>query len=164
MSSLYVSGQDPESVMRCQTRRFNNTWGMRQQWYISRSHRQWSICATIWQNQQSDCTPSEDSDQPGHPPSLISLLLSAWRNLGMPRLIWVFAGRTLILLVLSCHGSIMMIVWGQISIHLHKNTLWYSLELPRRGDSNEYPQHDFMEKYRKLSLIIVKYPLYLCLR
>ena len=49
--------------------------------------------------------------------------LSAWRNLGslathwahsedsdqtgrMPRLIWVFAGRTLILLVLSCRGSI----------------------------------------------------------
>ena len=49
-------------------------------------------------------------------------LLSAWRKLGslathwahskgsdqtgrMPRLIWVFAGRTLILLVLSCRGS-----------------------------------------------------------
>ena len=48
--------------------------------------------------------------------------LSAWRNLGslathwahsedsdqtgrVPRLIWVFAGRTLILLVLSCRGS-----------------------------------------------------------
>ena len=27
--------------------------------------------ATTWQNQQSDCAPSEDSDQPGHPPSLI---------------------------------------------------------------------------------------------
>ena len=24
-----------------------------------------------WQNQQNDCAPSEDSDQPGHPPSLI---------------------------------------------------------------------------------------------
>ena len=24
-----------------------------------------------WQNQQSECAPSEDSDQPGHPPSLI---------------------------------------------------------------------------------------------
>ena len=51
--------------------------------------------------------------------------LSAWRNLGssathwlysehsdqterMPRLIWVFAGRTLILLVLSCRGSFMI--------------------------------------------------------
>ena len=27
--------------------------------------------ATTWQNQQSDCAPSEDTDQPGHPPSLI---------------------------------------------------------------------------------------------
>ena len=27
--------------------------------------------ATGRQNQQSDCAPSEDSDQPGHPPSLI---------------------------------------------------------------------------------------------
>ena len=42
--------------------------------------------------------------------------LSAWRKLGsvtihwarMPRLSWVFAGRTLILLVLSCRGSTML--------------------------------------------------------
>ena len=27
--------------------------------------------AAIWQNQQNGCAPSEDSDQPGHPPSLI---------------------------------------------------------------------------------------------
>ena len=29
--------------------------------------------AATWQNQQSDCAPSEDSDQPGHPASLIRL-------------------------------------------------------------------------------------------
>ena len=29
------------------------------------------IWATSWQNQQSDCALSEDSDQPGHSPSLI---------------------------------------------------------------------------------------------
>ena len=40
--------------------------------------------ATTRQNQQSKCAPSEDSDQPGHPPSLIR----------MPRLIRVFAVRT----------------------------------------------------------------------
>ena len=52
------------------------------------------IWAMTWQNQQSDCAPSEDSDQPGHPPSLIrvfavrmkeawvlSYLLSAQRSL-----------------------------------------------------------------------------------
>ena len=27
--------------------------------------------AASWQNQQNDCVPWEDSDQPGHPPSLI---------------------------------------------------------------------------------------------
>ena len=27
--------------------------------------------AATWQNQQSGCAPSQDSDQPGHPPSLI---------------------------------------------------------------------------------------------
>ena len=27
--------------------------------------------AAIWQNQQNECAPIEDSDQPGHPPSLI---------------------------------------------------------------------------------------------
>ena len=31
----------------------------------------WNIWAASWQNQQSECAPSEDSDQPGHPPSLI---------------------------------------------------------------------------------------------
>ena len=29
------------------------------------------IWASSWQNQQRECAPSEDSDQPGHPPSLI---------------------------------------------------------------------------------------------
>ena len=29
------------------------------------------VWAVIWQNQQNVCAPSEDSDQPGHPPSLI---------------------------------------------------------------------------------------------
>ena len=41
------------------------------------------------QNQENECAPSVDSDQPGP----------------MPRLIWVFAGRTLTLLVLSWRGS-----------------------------------------------------------
>ena len=42
---------------------------------------------------------SEDSDQTGR----------------MPRLIWVFAGRTLILLVLSCHGSVTVNTWQRLS-------------------------------------------------
>ena len=30
-----------------------------------------AIWAATWQNQQNECAPSEDSDEPGHPPSLI---------------------------------------------------------------------------------------------
>ena len=36
-------------------------------------HRIVTMWASTWQNQQSDCVPSEDSDQPGYLPSLISL-------------------------------------------------------------------------------------------
>ena len=36
--------------------------------------------AATWQNQQSECAPSEDSDQPGHPPILIRVF--AVRSMG----------------------------------------------------------------------------------
>ena len=39
-----------------------------------------NIWAASWQNQQNDCAPSEDSDQPGHSPSLISVF--AVRSMG----------------------------------------------------------------------------------
>ena len=38
------------------------------------------IWAASWQNQQSDCAPSEDSDQPGYPHSLIRVF--AVRSMG----------------------------------------------------------------------------------
>ena len=37
----------------------------------TQKHSPHYIWATSRQNQQNDCAPSEDSDQPGHPPSLI---------------------------------------------------------------------------------------------
>ena len=37
-------------------------------WFIFIYPLSW---AATWQNQQSECAPSKDSDQPGHPPSLI---------------------------------------------------------------------------------------------
>ena len=72
--------------------------------------------------QQTESASSEDSDQSGHPPSLIRVFACAqWvakdplflhadsedsdQTGRMPSLIRVFAGRTLILLVLSCRGS-----------------------------------------------------------
>ena len=43
--------------------------------YIIRTSWAWRChktkWAASWQNQQCGCAPSEDSDQPGHPPSLI---------------------------------------------------------------------------------------------
>ena len=97
---------------------------------ISEQLRFRNLWAASWQNQQSECAPSEDSDQTGR---MISLgirpvwsesSLSAWRKLGslathwahsedsdqtgrMPWLIWVFAGRTATLLVLSRGGLYM---------------------------------------------------------
>ena len=43
------------------------------------------IWAATWQNQQSDWAPSEDSDQPGHPPSLIRVLAVRMKKA------WVFS-------------------------------------------------------------------------
>ena len=41
-----------------------------------------SISAATWQNQQNECAPIEDSDQPGHRPSLIRVfavrMKTAW--------------------------------------------------------------------------------------
>ena len=78
------------------------------------SNEQTIIRAATWQNQQNDCAPSEDSDQPGHQPSLIRVfavrMKKAWvlsYPLSVQRgLTWVFAWRTVILLVLSCRGSL----------------------------------------------------------
>ena len=36
--------------------------------------------AVAWQNQQNDCAPSEDSDQPRHPPSLIRVFAVRMKN------------------------------------------------------------------------------------
>ena len=72
------------------------------------STRQVNIWATTWENNKMNVRPASS--------------VSAWRKLGssathwahsedsdqtgrMPRLIWFFAGRTLILLVFSCSGS-----------------------------------------------------------
>ena len=79
------------------------------------------IWASAWQNQQSDCAPCEDLDQPGHPPSLIrvfavrmnkawvlSYLVSTQRRLirldGCPGWPESSLGGQVILLVLSCTG------------------------------------------------------------
>ena len=61
------------------------------------------IWAATWQNQQNECAPSEDSDQTGRcaqwvakDPSFLHADSEDSDQTGrMPRLIWVYAGRTL---------------------------------------------------------------------
>ena len=63
---------------------FPGTWSpcMVHVWLIYLKHNAFNSCwcriehiwAASWENQQNDCAPSEDSDQPGHP--------STWRKLG----------------------------------------------------------------------------------
>ena len=48
------------------------------------------IWAVSWQNQQNDCVPSEDSDQPGHPPSLIPPSQRRLRSVRMKKA-WILA-------------------------------------------------------------------------
>ena len=43
------------------------------------------IWAATWQNQWNECVPSKDSDQPGHPPSLIRVLAVRMKKA------WVFS-------------------------------------------------------------------------
>ena len=81
--------------------------------------------ATTWQTQQNECAPSEASDQPGHPPNLIRVFAVC----SMPRLIWIFAGRTFILLVLSCRGSF----YFALFVLLYGLSLWLDICL----DSHE---------------------------
>ena len=52
-----------------------------------------NIWARTWQNQQNECAPSENSDQPGHSPSLIRVI--AVRSMGSygPKLSWYWQGR-----------------------------------------------------------------------
>ena len=72
------------------------------------------LWAAAWQNQQNDSEPSEDSDQPGHPPSLIRVfpvcMKKAWvlnYLLNAQRRLWSEStlDAHVSLLVLSCGGS-----------------------------------------------------------
>ena len=104
--------------------------------------RKW---AAPWQNQQMACAPSEDSDQPGHPPSLIRVLLcTQWvakdpsflhadsedsdQTGRMPKLICVFAGRT-------CHFVLMRrLKWNAFACLL--NACFWSKPCPRHSAVN----------------------------
>ena len=93
-----------------------------------------AIGAVTWQNQQMSVLPAKTQISLGIRPVWSESLLSIWRILGslatiertaktLPRLIWVFAGHTLILLVLSCRGSFLYVI--QTNSVDHEQTLCY---------------------------------------
>ena len=68
-----------------------------------------SIWAASWQNQQNDCAPSEDSDQPGHPLRTQAFFMRKAKTLirlgGCPGWSESSLGAQATLFVLSCRGS-----------------------------------------------------------
>ena len=95
-------------------------------------------------NQQRGCVPSEDSDQPGHPPSLIRVFAVQMKKpwvlsypLSTRQRLWSdwadaqtglsLDGRTLIFLVLSCRSSCLFIGFSghiHVSCDMTKPTVW----------------------------------------
>ena len=72
--------------------------------------------AATWQNQRSDCALSEDADQPGHPPSLISLRCALHGQL-RTQAFFMRTAKTLIRLG-GCPGWIRP-VWSESSLGAH---------------------------------------------
>ena len=89
--SIYEPRHDKTNKMAVRPAKTQIGLGIRQVWSESSlsAWRKFGSLATHWAH-------SEDSDQTGR----------------MPRLIWVFAGRTLILLILSCR-------WSESSLGAH---------------------------------------------
>ena len=109
---------------------FWNTWWSLLEYMMKKRKLTW---AASWQNQQNDCAPSEDSDQPGHLPSLMRVLavrmnkawvlcypLSAQQKLirlgGCSGWSESSLGAHAILLVLSWGGSYLMILWHGVDM------------------------------------------------
>ena len=121
----------------------------------------WDVI-TIWaatrQNQQNEWAPTDDSDQPGHPPRLIRVFTARMKKAWVlsypssaqlrlirlqnyvPRLIWVFAGRTVTLLDLSCRSS-----YG-FAIGWQDATSFYSFTSIYRGTSVWAPTYMYTIK------------------
>ena len=110
------------------------------------------IWAVTWKNKQCGCAPSEHSDKPvwlepslcaqwvAKDPSFFHAYNEDSDQTGqMPRLIWVFAGRTVNLLVLSCCGSFIFkrdlpIILGSVLKKKSPNRRVFPL--PKRSNMN----------------------------
>ena len=100
----------------CAQRRLRSAWASAQcDPSLRCQHEETLFLATDW-------AYSEDSDQTGR----------------MPRLIWVFAGRTLILLVLICRGSYYNIEIPLIRVHGHFQIKLKRKEIGKVMEAYEY--------------------------
>ena len=81
----------------------------------------WFIWAAAWQNQQNDCALSEDSDQPGHPPSLITAVCCVLNVSLRTQAFFIRTAKTLIRLggcpdwseySLGTHAILLVLSWG----------------------------------------------------
>ena len=104
--------------------------------YVLMTLNQVNKCAAPWQNQQNECLSDESLCCPHEKHWVLSYPLSAQRRLWSDwadahcSLIWVFAGRTLILLVLSCRGSGMLKKFTLAVIYtitLRVTRAWYKI-------------------------------------
>ena len=99
------------------------------------------IWAATWQNQQSECAPSKDLDQPGHPSSL-----SAWRKLGSLATHWAhsalsaqqrlwsdWADAQADLSLHWAHTHFVGFVMSRLILILHRRILWITISRTRKG-------------------------------
>ena len=97
-----------------------------------------------WQNQQNDCAPSKDSDQPGHllcthwaakDPSFLNADSKdsdqTWR---MPRLIWVFAGRICHFAVFVMRWLSCIVFWLFGDMHVHRIVTFLKSQSTSKGN------------------------------
>ena len=97
--------------------------------------------------------------------------LSAWRKLGslathwahsedsdqtgrMPRPIWVFAGRTLIVLVLSCRGSLVFSLPEPLFLLRHFDKIW-RIYIETSSFSNQFWRKNQVEVWHGISVLNV---------
>ena len=102
-----------------------------------------TVWATTWSNEQNECAPSEDSDQPGHPPNLIRVF--ALRSVGSwgPKVSFMRTAKTLIRLR-GCPG------WSESSLDAQPLCWFCHVAAHRLNESCFIPCSRLFQKYLKL--------------
>ena len=100
-----------------------------------------TIWAATWQNQQNDSAPSEDLEQPGHPPSLISVFAVRMKKAWV--LSYPLSAQGRLIRLGGCPG------WSESSLSAH-SFCWLSC----RGSFYHICRHPLSIKRRQSDLYI----------